>query len=221
MASVLRLFLHANLVEAIQTILHMPKAATCRLRPTQTDKVWSISTFCCFRMIQCKIIFNWSISAVTFHTLNAEWIRDGCAQNKTLLVLCFAFHRVGIPVLRVFGLEQLLYENNVDLAIWAHEHNYERFWPLYDYHVHNGSTKAPYEDPKATVHITVGSAVRIFCNSFCNFCTISVSRVAENVTTLGGPSPTTPHIAPATTATPGSRLITPPTWRSRKSRTTR
>merc|ERR1719436_27981 len=63
------------------------------------------------------------------------------------------FPKIGIP-----GLEQLLWDYNVDVAIWAHEHNYERMWPVYDGKVFNGSKEEPYTNPKAPVHITTGSA---------------------------------------------------------------
>lgn len=36
----------------------------------------------------------------------------------------------------------------VDIAIWAHEHTYERAWPVYDYKVYNGSTEHPYVNPR-------------------------------------------------------------------------
>ncbi len=45
-------------------------------------------------------------------------------------------------------------------AFWAHEHNYERFWPAYNYTIMKGSEEEPYVEPRATVHITTGSAVR-------------------------------------------------------------
>nr|XP_028597726.1 acid phosphatase type 7 isoform X2 [Podarcis muralis] len=57
-----------------------------------------------------------------------------------------------------FGLEDLFYKYGVDLALWAHEHSYERLWPVYDYKVCNGSTDAPYTNPCAPVHIITGSA---------------------------------------------------------------
>uniref|UniRef100_UPI00358E4F2C acid phosphatase type 7 n=1 Tax=Myxine glutinosa TaxID=7769 RepID=UPI00358E4F2C len=56
------------------------------------------------------------------------------------------------------NLEKLFYLNGVDLEIWAHEHVYERLWPVYDQQVYNGSLDSPYTDPKAPVHITTGSA---------------------------------------------------------------
>ena len=53
---------------------------------------------------------------------------------------------------------------NVDLAIWAHEHDWERLWPVYDWKVKNGTTTSgdPYTNPEAPVHIITGSAVSSF-----------------------------------------------------------
>ena len=59
-----------------------------------------------------------------------------------------------------FGLEDLFMENGVDLAVWAHQHSYERMWPIYNYTILNGSDAEPYRNPKAVVHVTTGSAVR-------------------------------------------------------------
>jgi hypothetical protein len=56
-------------------------------------------------------------------------------------------------------LEKLLNDYGVDLVIWAHEHSYERLWPLYDYTVRNGSYEEPYRNPRAPVHLISGSAV--------------------------------------------------------------
>ena len=77
--------------------------------------------------------------------------KDDCTKLNT-------YTRVGMPITKAFGLEKVLLKYDVDLAVWAHEHNYERFWPLYDYKVYNGSTAEPYTNPKAPVHITTGSA---------------------------------------------------------------
>jgi hypothetical protein len=58
-------------------------------------------------------------------------------------------------------MEKFLYDYGVDLVIWAHEHSYERLWPLYNYKVQNGSYAEPYRNPRAPVHIITGSAVSI------------------------------------------------------------
>lgn len=76
---------------------------------------------------------------------------DDCTNHET-------WTRVGVPFLHWFGMENLLKDYGVDLAIWAHEHSYERLWPIYDYEVINGSSEEPYRNPRAPVHITTGSA---------------------------------------------------------------
>ena len=48
-------------------------------------------------------------------------------------------------------------EYGVDLEIWAHEHTYERMYPVYNRTVFNGTTD-PYVDPTAPVHVVTGSA---------------------------------------------------------------
>ena len=52
-----------------------------------------------------------------------------------MFALC-AQIRVGIPLTHAYGIEELLYKYGVDLHIQAHEHSYERFWPVYDLKVH-------------------------------------------------------------------------------------
>lgn len=76
---------------------------------------------------------------------------DDCAHLETLV-------RVGLPFTHWFGLEPLFYKYGVDVEIWAHEHSYERLWPIYDYKVKNGSYKEPYTNPGAPVHVVTGSA---------------------------------------------------------------
>lgn len=76
---------------------------------------------------------------------------DDCTHHETLT-------RAGIPFLKWFGLEDLFFKYGVDLQIWAHEHSYERLWPIYNYNVYNGSYEEPYIDPLAPVHFTTGSA---------------------------------------------------------------
>ncbi|CAL4076892.1 unnamed protein product, partial [Meganyctiphanes norvegica] len=77
--------------------------------------------------------------------------RDDCTKTDTLT-------RVGSPVFHFYAMEPLLAKYGVDLAVWAHEHTYERLWPVYNYTVMNGSIDAPYTNPKAPVHIITGSA---------------------------------------------------------------
>ena len=49
----------------------------------------------------------------------------------------------------------------VDIELWAHEHEYQRMWPVYNRTVYNGSVSEPYVNPKAPVHLITGSAVSI------------------------------------------------------------
>lgn len=57
------------------------------------------------------------------------------------------------------ALEPLFGKYGVDMAIWAHEHSYERLFPIYNYKMYNGSTDKPFYNPGAPVHFTTGSAV--------------------------------------------------------------
>ncbi|VCW99369.1 unnamed protein product, partial [Gulo gulo] len=59
---------------------------------------------------------------------------------------------------KFYGLEDLFYKYGVDLQLWAHEHSYERLWPIYNYQVFNGSREMPYTNPRGPVHIITGSA---------------------------------------------------------------
>lgn len=66
--------------------------------------------------------------------------------------------RTGFPFLKLFGLEDIFYNYGVDVELWAHEHSYERLWPIYNYTVLNGTEEEPYTNPGAPVHIVTGSA---------------------------------------------------------------
>ncbi|XP_011301177.1 iron/zinc purple acid phosphatase-like protein [Fopius arisanus] len=76
---------------------------------------------------------------------------DDCTNHESLV-------RVGLPFLNWFGLEELFYEHRVDLELWAHEHSYERLFPMYNFKVMNGSYEKPYKNYRAPVHIVTGSA---------------------------------------------------------------
>jgi len=77
--------------------------------------------------------------------------RDDCTKYETKT-------RIGLPPVGL-GLEELLYENDVDIAVWAHEHSYERSLPVYNRTVMSGpDADLPYTDPGATVHLVTGSA---------------------------------------------------------------
>ncbi|OQV20064.1 Acid phosphatase type 7 [Hypsibius exemplaris] len=57
------------------------------------------------------------------------------------------------------SLERLFHRHGVDLCVWAHEHSYERMWPVYNRQVFNGSNPSnPYDNPGAPVHVVSGSA---------------------------------------------------------------
>ncbi|CAK9815267.1 Acid phosphatase type 7 [Anthophora plagiata] len=76
---------------------------------------------------------------------------DDCTNHQSLV-------RVGLPFLNWFSLEDLFFKYKVDLLLWAHEHSYERLWPMYNFKVQNGSYDEPYTNYKAPVHIVTGSA---------------------------------------------------------------
>ncbi|XP_054169250.1 acid phosphatase type 7-like isoform X2 [Oppia nitens] len=76
---------------------------------------------------------------------------DDCTHKESII-------RKGLPIVKEYGLEDLFYNYGVDIEIWAHEHIYERMWPVYDRHVYNGSHDQPYTNPKAPVHFISGSA---------------------------------------------------------------
>ena len=72
--------------------------------------------------------------------------------------------RVGLLVnnTRIYGLEYLLTKYSVDLTLWAHEHSYERLYPVYDYNVYKEGVyyknkTAYYYNPKVPVQIISGS----------------------------------------------------------------
>lgn len=59
---------------------------------------------------------------------------------------------------KYFKLEDLFYANGVDLQFYAHEHNYERLLPIYNYSYESVSNSSMYMDPIYPVHFVTGSA---------------------------------------------------------------
>lgn len=72
-----------------------------------------------------------------------------------------------------FRLEDLFQAQGVDLVLQAHEHSYERLWPVYDYQV----MAKNYLDPRAPVHVISGAA-----------------GCGENVDYMGEPSKSVLHV---------------------------
>ena len=61
------------------------------------------------------------------------------------------------------AMEILLYDFQVDLAVWGHDHHYERTYPVFEENVYSnnsGSMSDPYYKPGATIHIVAGMSGR-------------------------------------------------------------
>ena len=58
------------------------------------------------------------------------------------------------PLYLFYSLEPVFMKYGVDLIIEAHEHSYERLWPVYKGNVYQEN----YSNPKAPVHIVSGAA---------------------------------------------------------------
>lgn len=76
---------------------------------------------------------------------------DDCTRTNSII-------RTGLTSKHLWPLEELFYKYGVDMMLEAHEHSYERLWPIYDMQVCNGSLEEPYTNPCAPVHIITGSA---------------------------------------------------------------
>jgi len=66
-------------------------------------------------------------------------------------------------------MESLLFDYNVDLAIWGHDHHYERTYPVFEEQVYannTGSYDDPYYLPDAPIHIVAGMAGRSIYDGF-------------------------------------------------------
>ncbi|KAM7533627.1 hypothetical protein Aperf_G00000125554 [Anoplocephala perfoliata] len=58
----------------------------------------------------------------------------------------------------VLGLEDLFYREGVDIIFGAHEHCYERFYPLYKQKICPTYANNPYFNPTGPIHIVAGAA---------------------------------------------------------------
>ena len=90
------------------------------------------------------------------------------ANGSCTLQLCFAFkffalfHFSHTDLGGIYALEPLLKAYSVDIAIWAHQHDYQRYWPMYNFTVMNGTLNDPYKNAKFPIHIVSGAGVN--CN---------------------------------------------------------
>lgn len=62
--------------------------------------------------------------------------------------------QTNLRIIPYFRLEDLFYAQGVDLILQAHEHSYERMWPVY----HDVVFSRDYNNPQTPVHITSGAA---------------------------------------------------------------
>uniref|UniRef100_A0A914XYM1 Purple acid phosphatase n=1 Tax=Panagrolaimus superbus TaxID=310955 RepID=A0A914XYM1_9BILA len=116
---------------------------------------------------QIKNQWNWLIKDLEKASKNREnvpWIvtmghrpmycsdfdGDDCTKYESII-------RLGLPITHAYGLEKLFYKYGVDLELWAHEHTYERFYPVYNRTVYNGTASDPYRNPPAPVHVVTGN----------------------------------------------------------------
>ncbi|XP_075261962.1 acid phosphatase type 7-like isoform X2 [Convolutriloba macropyga] len=58
----------------------------------------------------------------------------------------------------LYKFEDLFYKNGVDLQFYAHEHNYQRLYPIYNYTFEKVQNDSIYDNPRYPVHIVTGSA---------------------------------------------------------------
>ena len=55
-------------------------------------------------------------------------------------------------------LEKILCEGGVDVVVGAHQHQYERMFPVYDNRVYNGTATNPYDNPPCPAYLVAGAA---------------------------------------------------------------
>ena len=68
----------------------------------------------------------------------SDFYRDDCTKYESIVspsfvkLNNFSQIRVGLPNTHAYGLEKLFWKYGVDLELWAHEHSYERMYPVYN-----------------------------------------------------------------------------------------
>ncbi|XP_078688057.1 uncharacterized protein LOC144920069 isoform X2 [Branchiostoma floridae x Branchiostoma belcheri] len=156
------------------TRFSMPQSAW----PGSMDKMWYSFNLgrAHFISYSSEVYFTESPEEEQYRWLVQDLTEANSAENRTLHPWIIAFgHRpmycsnvdgddCTTPRSRVrAGLEELFYRQGVDIIIEAHEHSYERLWPVYNYTLMG----TDYRDPRAPVHIISGAAG---CNEFDGVC---------------------------------------------------
>ena len=103
-----------------------------------------------------------------FETRGAEYnyhdpARSCNRENCKSIAICKLNSRYTFSVCFFSSLEPLFFQYGVDVIIEAHEHSYERLWPVFNDTV----TAHDYINPKAPVHFISGAAG---CNEFYGIC---------------------------------------------------
>ncbi|RWS29692.1 Iron/zinc purple acid phosphatase-like protein [Leptotrombidium deliense] len=120
----------------------------------RTQYEWLKSTLQKANQPENRLLQPWIITVghqPMYCTMKNVALNHDCTNKRSKV-------RKGIGESGEYGLEYLFYKHGVDLQMWAHEHSYERLWPVYDSIVLNGSILEPYTNPKAPVHLISGGA---------------------------------------------------------------
>ena len=75
---------------------------------------------------------------------------DDCTKHDSIM-------RTGYEH-ELYKLEDLFFKNGVDLQFYAHEHDYERLYPIYDYAYQKVKNASVYMDTRYPVHVVTGAA---------------------------------------------------------------
>ena len=72
---------------------------------------------------------------------------------------------------KFYKLEDLFFNNSVDLQLYGHQHNYERSLPIFNCHYEEPENLDFYQDPKYPIHIITGAGGVV--RSMTSFSTLS------------------------------------------------